>query len=149
MPTIDIQIAQPELTCPEEENLRSWASAALPENRSSSELCIRIVDEPESQALNRKYRQKDYPTNVLSFPATILELEEIELLGDIVICAPVVAREALEQNKTKTAHWAHMVVHGILHLLGYDHEEPEEADQMESMEIVILQSLGFGNPYEI
>jgi probable rRNA maturation factor len=105
----------------------------------------------ESQELNHQYRGKNKPTNVLSFPFEIPEHlpegVEIELLGDLIICAPVVEREAQEQNKALLAHWAHMTLHGCLHLLGYDHIEDKEAEEMESLEIEILQKMGFPNPY--
>jgi len=108
---------------------------------------FRIVDAPESQALNRQYRGKDYPTNVLSFPAEYNEFLPYDYLGDLVICAPVVEREANEQGKQLLDHWAHMVVHGMLHLQGYDHESDEQAAEMEALEIEILAALGHTNPY--
>ena len=120
-------------------SLRGFARAALPSRHG--ELTIRIVDEDESRVLNRDYRGKDKPTNVLSFEG------EGQVLGDLVICAPVVAREAVEQDKTARAHWAHMVVHGCLHLRGYDHEHDDDARRMEARETTILRKLGFSNPY--
>ncbi|MFT4047272.1 MAG: rRNA maturation RNase YbeY [Solimonas sp.] len=125
---------------PSAPSLRAFARAALPKH--FGELTIRIVDEPESQALNRDYRGKDKPTNVLSFGG------DEGVLGDLVICAPVVAREAVEQNKTLREHWAHMVVHGCLHLQGHDHELEVDAQKMEAREIRILKSLGFPDPYQ-
>ena len=125
---------------PTAQSLRGFALAALP--KRFGELTIRIVDEAESQALNRDYRGKDKPTNVLSFGG------DEGVLGDLVICAPVVAREAIEQNKTLREHWAHMVVHGCLHLQGYDHEIEADAQKMEAREIRILKSLGFPDPYQ-
>jgi len=124
---------------PSAETLRGFARAALPKRHG--ELTIRIVEEPESQAFNRDYRGKDKPTNVLSFGG------DEGVLGDLVICAPVVAREAVEQGKTAREHWAHMVVHGCLHLQGYDHEVEADAQRMEAREIRILKSLGFPDPY--
>lgn len=121
-------------------SLRGFARAALPARHG--ELTIRIVDESESRMLNRDYRGKDKSTNVLSFAG------EGEVLGDLVICAPVVEREAREQHKTLRAHWAHMVVHGCLHLRGYDHEHDTDAQKMEAREIRILRQLGFDNPYQ-
>lgn len=115
---------------------------------------IRLVDNAESQSLNLHYRHKDKPTNVLSFPSELPEeilpmLDEVPL-GDLVICIPVVLQEAAEQHKTPEAHFAHMVVHGTLHLMGYDHElGAQEAAEMEALEIQVLQQLGFGNPYEM
>lgn len=132
----------------------SWATAAL---RIASvaypcDIGVRIVDEDESRVLNRDYRGKDKPTNILSFPSDLPEFVrtklETALLGDLVICAPVVRREAEEQGKTEQAHWAHLTVHGVLHLLGYDHIEDDEAAVMEPLEIAALASLGLPNPYE-
>ena len=115
--------------------------------RDEAELTIRLVDEAESQQLNREYRGKDRPTNVLSFPADLPAVVESPLLGDLVICAPVVLREAKEQGKTVEAHWAHMVVHGVLHLLGYDHQNEQEAAEMEGIEAALLKEMGYRNPY--
>ena len=111
------------------------------------EVCVRIVDDEESADLNYKWRQKQGATNVLSFPADVPFDISPKPLGDIVVCASVVYREAISQNREVTAHWAHMIVHGILHLFGYDHQEDYEATKMESMETFILKSLGFDNPY--
>ena len=136
---------------PSEQQCIDWLEQFLTEFQEASELTVRIVDEEESQALNLEYRGKNYPTNVLSFPFEvpphITEEMEFPLLGDLVICAQVVNREALEQNKTFEAHWAHMLLHGCLHLLGYDHIEDIEAEQMEAIEIEILEKIGFPNPY--
>lgn len=128
---------------PHASRLRDFAQAAIGTGRG--ELTLRIVGEAESRALNRRYRGKDRPTNVLSFPAEAAPGEK--RLGDLVICAPVVAREAAEQGKHPGAHWAHMVVHGCLHLLGYDHELRQEAEAMEAKERKILTRLGFSDPY--
>ncbi len=125
-------------------SIRQWAQAAV--DGARGELTIRIVDQAESQRLNAQYRGIDKPTNVLSFPYDN-ELIQAELLGDIVICAPVVMREAEQQKKAPRAHWAHMVVHGCLHILGYDHLQDEEANAMESRERSILNALGFEDPY--
>ena len=145
---IDIQVASESKDLPPEEDFRRWVEAALPQPKADSELTIRIVDNEESQALNRDYREKDKPTNVLSFPSELPEEVDIPLLGDLVICAPVVTTEASEQNKSLNSHWAHMVIHGTLHLLGYDHIEDNEAEEMESLETEILQKLGYPAPYE-
>ncbi|MDX1444333.1 MAG: rRNA maturation RNase YbeY [Gammaproteobacteria bacterium] len=152
---LDVQLATElatELeTVPAFSDLESWATAAIAAavpDREDVELSLRIVDEAESQALNRDYRGKDQPTNVLSFPAELPDGVELPLLGDLVICAPVVQREAAEQGKTLAAHWCHMVVHGSLHLLGHDHIEDREAEAMESLETAILARLGYPNPYE-
>lgn len=148
---LDLQLAT-SLTAdlPSQATMESWLHAVLRDEcdqQGDLELTIRIVDEEEGQSLNSDYRGKDYPTNVLSFPADLPEEIDIPLLGDLVICAPVIAREAHEQGKTLEAHWAHMIIHGTLHLLGYDHITDEDAEVMESLEIKILNKLGFPNPY--
>jgi probable rRNA maturation factor len=131
---------------PDDAQFRRWAEAAAPSG--GYELSIRIVDETESAMLNQTYRDKSGPTNVLSFPCEVPEGVPVEVLGDLVICAAVVEREAHEQGKPVEAHWAHMVVHGVLHLQGYDHVEEDEAEQMEAKEIALLTELGYSNPYE-
>ncbi|KAB7628258.1 rRNA maturation RNase YbeY [Alkalilimnicola sp. S0819] len=143
---LDVQYAT-DAPAPDEATLRGWTETALAGRRDEAELSIRIVDEPEGQDLNRDYRGRDYPTNVLSFPYEALPGVELPLLGDLVICAPVVAREAAEQGKALDAHWAHMLIHGCLHLLGYDHEDDAEAQVMETLERDLLASLGFPDPY--
>jgi probable rRNA maturation factor len=134
---------------PDEEQLQRWVLAALEDHcdLEEPELTIRITDEAESRELNNEYRGKDYPTNVLSFPFEAPPEVPIPLLGDLVICAPVVFREASEQGKTAEAHWAHMVIHGCLHLLGYDHINDDEAEEMENIERHIMANLGFADPY--
>jgi probable rRNA maturation factor len=131
---------------PAEADFQRWAVAAGPEG--VAEVAIRVVDETESAALNQTYRHKAGPTNVLSFPCEAPPGVPNDLLGDLVICAPVVEREAQDQGKTAEAHWAHMVVHGVLHLRGYDHVEPDEAERMEALEVALLSRLGYPNPYE-
>jgi probable rRNA maturation factor len=148
MPEVDVQIATADKNIPSDEDFRSWVAAALPADKINSELTIRVVGFDESRSLNAQYRQKDKPTNVLSFPSELPPELQIPLLGDLVICAGVVEREALEQGKTLLAHWAHMVVHGTLHLLGYDHETDADAEVMEALETRILGTLGFPAPYE-
>src|SRR5690349_6363458 len=127
---LDLQLATEISTgLPSQQQFETWLNTALRDeccNKDDIELTIRIVDDAESQTLNHDYRGKDYPTNVLSFPADLPEEIDIPLLGDLVICAPVIAREANEQGKTLDAHWAHMVIHGTLHLLGYDHLTDKE-----------------------
>ncbi|MBE0509943.1 MAG: rRNA maturation RNase YbeY [Chromatiales bacterium] len=145
---LDLQIASNAPNLPSEAELERWAGAALAGQPEEAELTIRIVDEDESQQLNRDYRGKDYATNVLSFPFEAPPGMDLPLLGDVVICAGVVAREAAEQDKALHAHWAHMVIHGCLHLLGHDHIEEAEADQMEGLEIHLLAALGYPNPYQ-
>ncbi|MCG8037742.1 MAG: rRNA maturation RNase YbeY [Candidatus Thiodiazotropha taylori] len=132
---------------PSDQQLAAWAEAALVESDEQVEMVIRIVDAPESQQLNRDYRGKDKPTNVLSFPFESPPEVPLPLLGDLVICAPVVSTEARQQNKTLQAHWAHMVVHGTLHLQGYDHQDDQQAQLMEDKERQILQALNFSDPY--
>lgn len=111
------------------------------------ELTVRIVSEEEGRSLNQQWRHRDYPTNVLAFPFDSFPAMDLPLLGDLVICAPVVVDEAAQQQKSLTAHWAHLVIHGTLHLLGYDHQTDAQADIMENLEIQILQQLGYPNPY--
>lgn len=146
MITVQVEYAAP-LSYLSNEDFQLWANTALIERISDAELCIRIVDEAEMIELNSNYRQKSGPTNVLSFPAEIPEEVGLSLLGDIAICAQVVEREAREQSKENLAHWAHMVVHGCLHLAGYDHINESEAAEMESFEIEVLERLGYPNPY--
>lgn len=133
---------------PGEVQFRQWCELALRQRTADSELTLRLVDEAEGLALNNTYRQRDYATNVLSFPADVPDdLLDIPLLGDLVICAAVVEREAVEQGKSLEAHWAHMVIHGCLHLLGYDHLDDQEAEEMESLERDLLAELGHPDPY--
>lgn len=144
---IEVQIASQAHGLPTVAQLQSWARAALSAAEGSPEVTVRIVDEAESAELNRVYRHVSEPTNVLSFPFEAPEQVRLPLLGDVVICAPVVEKEAREQNKTLAAHWAHMVVHGTLHLLGHDHQSESDAARMESEERRILERLGFCDPY--
>ncbi len=149
--TLDLQLAvsatanAPRL--PSRAQFRAWAEAALASRRQASELTIRIVDETESAQLNQDYRGKDGPTNVLSFPFTAPSGITLPLIGDLVICAPVVVREAEQQHKEIAAHWAHMVIHGCLHLLGYDHETEAQAETMEALERQLLAAFGYADPY--
>lgn len=134
---------------PNEQQLTLWASTALAQRCSFTEpeLTIRLVEVEESHELNFEYRGKDKPTNVLSFPFEVPEHVPLELLGDLIICAPVVQQESEQQNKTAEQHWAHMVVHGCLHLLGFDHIKDEEAEIMENLERQIMAELGYPDPY--
>ena len=145
--TLDLQLASTAKDLPSAEQFQQWLNAAILPFQAEAEVTIRLVDNDESQQLNLTYRGKDYPTNVLSFPFQCPPGVELPLLGDLVICAPVVAKEAAEQNKPLHAHWAHMVIHGSLHLLGFDHINDDDAEQMEAEEITILQQLGITNPY--
>ncbi|SJM92604.1 putative metal-dependent hydrolase [Crenothrix polyspora] len=140
--TIFVSPDQPNL-----QQLQRWVDSALEGIGHDTEIVIRIVDEQESQALNEQYRHKQGPTNILSFPVDVPDGIELDLLGDLVICAPVVAKEALEQQKALMDHWAHIVIHGVLHLLGYDHIDDSDADEMESKEIALLKQLHINNPY--
>ncbi len=144
---LDIQSASSSEDAPDEQSMKRWVSAAIVSNTGDTELSIRIVDERESQELNQTYRGSSGPTNVLSFPFDAEIPEPLPLIGDVVICAPVVAREAEQQNKELKAHWAHMIVHGVLHLQGYDHQNDTEAVIMETLETEIMQKLGFPPPY--
>ena len=146
---VDIQRQTENGQTPDDPDICSWATAAYLGNDAEAEMTVRIVDEAESAELNQTYRHKAGPTNVLSFPFENPPGLQLPLLGDLVICAPVVEREAGEQDKASQAHWAHMVVHGCLHLQGYDHIQTEQAEQMEALEIDILARLGFSNPYEL
>lgn len=151
---IDLQLALRASGLPGVDEFTRWADAALAEagHAEPVEITVRLVDADESQALNRDYREKDKPTNVLSFPNELPEFLRAELdilpLGDLVICAPVVAQEAVEQGKAVRDHWAHLTVHGVLHLLGLDHVEDAAAEEMEALEVRALAALGIANPYE-
>lgn len=147
MITVDTDIASAAANLPDQQLLERWVSAAVGALRAEAEVSLVIVDEAQGRELNQAYRHKDYATNVLSFPADLPPELGLPLLGDIVMCAPVVAREAEEQDKTLEAHWAHMVVHGTLHLLGYDHMEEDEAEAMEALETTIILGLGYPAPY--
>ena len=149
---VDVQYGDdlPDAQCagmPTAQQITTWVEAALAGLRAEAQLTVRIVSSEEGAALNQTYRHKQGPTNVLSFAVDDADDLPVPLLGDIVICAPVVEREAHEQNKEAVAHWAHMVVHGTLHLLGYDHMDDTQAQEMESLEIQVLARLGFPDPY--
>lgn len=148
---VDVQVVADD-DVPDAERLADWArTAADAAGGAAGDLAIRVVDEDESRLLNRDYRGRDRPTNVLSFPFEMpagVPLDELDpVLGDLVICAPVVNREAAEQGKSRDAHWAHMVTHGVLHLLDYDHVEEAEAARMEALESEILVRQGFADPW--
>ncbi len=145
---VDVQYAVETDGVPTVEDIRRWATAALLPANAQAELTVRIVDANEGATLNRDYRGKDGATNVLAFPAGLPADAGVELLGDVVICAPVVAAQAAARGKTAAAHWAHLVVHGILHLQGFNHLEETQAARMETQEVDILGRLGYSNPYE-
>lgn len=128
-------------------SFRRWAEAACRGRIKRADIAIRVVDEKEGRALNLHYRGKDYATNVLSFPAELPPGVTLPVLGDLVICAPVVAREAAQQGKALAAHYAHLTVHGVLHMLGLDHDDAREAEAMEAIERAVLADLGFADPY--
>lgn len=144
---IAVQVATRFEPVPAADELRAWAAAAL-QGLNEVELVIRLVDEAESRELNARYRNIDSPTNVLSFPADLPESVDVPLMGDIVICAPLVSEQAAVQGKPVKQHWAHLVIHGVLHLLGHDHVEDSDAEEMETIEISLLRGLDIPNPYE-
>jgi probable rRNA maturation factor len=148
----DVQVASDAAGIPASEALQDWVERTLraADPRRDAEVSVRIVDEPEMRVLNRQYRDQDRPTNVLAFPAGddgFVPPGEVPLLGDVVVCAGVVAREAQEQGKPLEHHWAHMLVHGTLHLLGYDHMSEEQAETMEALERRVLEGFGIADPY--
>ncbi len=146
---LDLQDVSNGFDIPAQSLLKLWVRAALEGQRRQAEISLRIVDEAEMSELNGQYRGKAYPTNVLSFPADLPPEVKLPYLGDIVICAAVVEREALAQGKQPHDHWAHLLVHGTLHLLGFDHIESADAEAMEGREIEILETLAIANPYII
>jgi probable rRNA maturation factor len=146
--TLDLQVACNADDLPSTEQFQLWVDTALSHYDKDFELTIRLTDIKESQSLNLQYRHQDKPTNVLSFPFDVPEGIELDLLGDLVICVEVVAQEAIQQNKSLFAHWAHMVIHGCLHLLGYDHIDDDDATEMETLEIKLLRTLKIANPYK-
>lgn len=156
--TIDLQIACQVDSAPRETEVHSWLEQAYragrPDASGRSEVSVRIVDEDESRTLNKQYRQQDKPTNVLAFPAgspdeiSGLPDDAMQVLGDLVICGPLVEQEATEQGKSAAGHWGHLLVHGMLHLLGFDHETSRQAAEMETMEKKILADRGIEDPYQ-
>jgi probable rRNA maturation factor len=144
--TVDLQNDGALSGIPTSEHFSRWILAALRKPFANFEQTVRVVDESESQALNLQYRGKDKPTNILSFPAEIPHID-YQCLGDLVVCAPLVVSEASDQNKELAAHWAHLIIHGMLHLQGFDHETDQKAAKMEALEVEILSTLGYSNPY--
>jgi probable rRNA maturation factor len=149
VPSIDVQLAVSGNDIPSEEEFIHWAALVLQDLDETGDVTIRVVDEAEIAELNENYRHKPGPTNVLSFPADIPDGIGANLLVDVVIAAPVIIREAAEQHKPVKAHWAHMVIHGILHLAGYDHVHEPQAAEMEAMETRLLNALGYADPYSL
>ena len=143
---LDLQLAT-DASAPSEAQFRQWCELALRQRSADSEMTIRLVDEPEGRELNHTWRQKDYATNVLSFPFEAPPGIPMDLLGDLAICAEVVTREATEQGKPLMDHWAHMVIHGTLHLIGFDHINEPDAVEMETLETELLASLNIADPY--
>ena len=144
---VSVSYGLPRAGLPAPVSFRKWAAAAVAGRILRGDLAIRVVDTKEACSLNRHYRGKDYATNVLSFPADLPPEMQVPLLGDLVICAPVVAKEAAEQGKSLAAHYAHLTIHGVLHLLGLDHEDEREDEAMELIERELLADLGYADPY--
>jgi len=148
---VEVQRATESVSTPDDQQFETWVKAALAGKRSQAEVVIRLVDPEEARQLNHQFRQKDYATNVLSFPAELPQGIPADvagsMLGDLLICAPVVAEEAKSQGKQEVDHWAHLSIHGVLHLLGYDHEIESDAAVMEALEVEILRELGISDPY--
>jgi probable rRNA maturation factor len=147
---IEVQINTTSEPLPTVADFTQWVNLVLINQKKNGTVTIRLVDTKESQMLNKTYRHKDKPTNVLSFPFENFESFTVSeaILGDLVLCAPIVLAEASEQKKPLLAHWAHLTIHGTLHLLGYDHIMDTEAENMEALEVMLLQQLGYANPYE-
>lgn len=145
---LDFQIVSKSKQLPSSALFKGWVDAVLQDKSQDSEVVIRIVDEDEMIHFNEQYRDKKGSTNILSFPFEPPEGVESDLLGDLLVCASVIEAEAQQQNKKLKHHWAHMIIHGVLHLIGYNHLEQLEAEEMESLEIKILRSIKIDNPYE-
>jgi len=147
---IDVDlINEKSLPAPDASQFETWLAGLVKHHQIDGQVCIKIVDATESQSLNHTYRNKNSPTNVLSFPSEVPAFVGSDHLGDLAICAPVVEREAAKQGKALSDHWAHLTIHGVLHLLGYDHINDDEALEMETIEIRCLKSMGINNPYEM
>ncbi|HQW63738.1 MAG TPA: rRNA maturation RNase YbeY [Pseudomonadota bacterium] len=147
MPAIGVSYGLPRRGLPSAASFRRWVALALGARHAPAELSIRVVAAPEGRRLNREYRGKDYATNVLSFPVELPPGVSLPLLGDIVLCAPVISREAREQGKARSDHYAHLTIHGVLHLLGHQHERPAQARRMERIETQLLETIGIPDPY--
>ena len=145
---VDLQVAYDGASTPSADDFQRWVDLVADKHElTGQEITIRVVDQPESQGLNSQYRGKDKPTNILSFPFEAPPEIEIDLLGDLVICADIVDQEAKQQNKALQDHWAHLTIHGTLHLLGYDHENEDDAQHMENVEVELLKKIGIDDPY--
>lgn len=147
MVSVEVQYAETGMDAPSEERFQQWSAIIPADCDTPQDACIRIVTEDEIAELNARFRQKDGSTNVLAFAAEIPAGVELNFLGDIVICAPIVIKQAQDQGKSVESHWAHMTLHGILHLQGYDHIDSQDAEIMESLEVQLMAKLGYANPY--
>ena len=145
---LDFQVVSKSTQLPTAEQFKAWVNAVLVDESEDSEIVIRIVDEDEMIRFNEQYRGKKGATNILSFPFDPPEGTDSQLLGDLLVCAPIVELEAKQQNKNLEHHWAHMIIHGVLHLIGYDHINDMDAEEMEALEIKILIKIKINNPYE-
>lgn len=148
MNTVDVQLASQSTQLPTENQLQSWVDAVLKDDAENSEIVIRLVDDAEMSQFNQQYRNKQGSTNILSFPFEAPEGVCSDLLGDLLVCVPVLEQEAKQQSKELMHHWAHIIIHGVLHLLGYDHINDDDADEMETLEIKILKTIKINNPYQ-
>lgn len=144
---VDVQRCSSASWLPDDNEISRWVDLATHDLPYSVSLTVRMVDEAESRELNHRFRSRDSATNVLSFPCDVEDEQKVRVLGDVVVCAPLVEVEAQNQGKKLRDHWAHLVIHGILHLLGYDHLAPDEAIVMENLEIAMLQKMEINNPY--
>lgn len=145
---LDLQIVTTQFDLPPTEKIKQWINAVLKHEQAPGNVCLRIVDEDEIASLNTDYRNKPVPTNVLAFPSEMPKEIEPDFLGDIILCAPIVYREAAEQGKSAMDHFAHLIIHATLHLLDYDHMTDAEAEEMEALEIQLLKDFNITNPYQ-
>ncbi len=148
MNTVEIQLASKSKFIPDQQQFQNWVDAVLTDESQHSEIVIRVIDEDEMIEYNEQYRHKSGPTNILSFPFEAPDSVESDLLGDLLVCAPVIETESKQQKKTLENHWAHIIVHGVLHLIGYDHINDMDAEEMEALEVMILKTITINNPYE-
>ncbi len=148
MNTVEIQLASKSKFIPDQQQFQNWVDAVLTDESQHSEIVIRVIDEDEMIEFNQQYRHKSGPTNILSFPFEAPDSVESDLLGDLLVCAPVIETESKQQKKTLENHWAHIIVHGVLHLIGYDHINDMDAEEMEALEVMILKTITINNPYE-